>query len=75
MGRWPWSDRKTVEECKSIDITWLNRHGYFCGLKTGGIEWKNAFGKVTSSIGIQVSVDSNNPTENYIRLFYTQTLG
>ena len=73
MGRDPWSDRKTVEECKSIDIPWLNRYGYFCGLKTGGMEWKNAFGKVISSIGIQVSVDDSNPGENYLRLFYTQT--
>jgi len=60
MGRWSWSNRNTVEDCKSIDIPWLSRHGYFCGFKTGGIEWKNAAGEVISSIGIQVSVDERN---------------
>ena len=73
MGRPPWSDRKTVEECKSIDTPWLNRNGYFCGLKTGCMEWKNAIGEVTGSIGIQVSVSKDDPRENYVRFFCTQT--
>lgn len=57
MGRQPWSDRLTVEECRDVSVSWLNLHDYFCGFKSGGIEWKNATGKVTCSIGIQVSVD------------------
>jgi len=73
MGRWSWSNRNTVEDCKSIDIPWLSRHGYFGGFKTGGIAWKNAAGEVISSIGIQVSVDERNFGGNYVRLFYTQT--
>ncbi|MFH0926828.1 MAG: hypothetical protein V1872_14555 [bacterium] len=73
MGRYSWSDRNTVEDCKSIDIPWLARYDYFCGFKTGGVEWKNSSGQVTSSIGIQVSVDKNDPQENYIRFFYTTT--
>lgn len=75
MGRSPWSDRRMVEECKSIGTPWLNRHGYFCGFKTGGIEWNNAFGEVISSIGIQVSVDEEYQEGKYVRFFYTQTSG
>ncbi|MFC1715622.1 hypothetical protein ACFL6S_18275 [Candidatus Poribacteria bacterium] len=73
MGRPSWSDRKTVEQCKSIDIPWLNRHGYFCGLKTGGMQWKNALGDVIGSISIQVSVDEEFHGGKYVRFFYTQT--
>ena len=75
MGRWPWSDRRTVEECKSMDIPWLNRHGYFCGFKSGIIEWKNAFGDVISSIGIQVSVDEEHFGGKYVKFNYTYTDG
>ena len=75
MGRDPWSNRKTVEECKSLDIFWLKRHGYLCGFAGGIISWKNAFGEVTSSISIQVFVDNSDPGGNYIRMFYTQTDG
>lgn len=72
MGRWSWSDRNTVEECLCIDIPWLSRHGYFCGFKSGGIEWKNSLGEVTSSVSIQVSVVGSFGG-NYVRLQYTQT--
>lgn len=68
MGRDPYSDRKTVEECKDIDVFWLNKHDYFSGYKSGGIEWKRG-DKVTSSIGIEVNVLDNS----YMRLSYTQT--
>lgn len=69
MGRYPYSDRKTVEECKDIDVFWLKRHDYFCGFKRGGIEWKNALVEVIGSMGIEVSVLG----EKYVRLSYTQT--
>jgi hypothetical protein len=72
MGRCSWSDRSTVEECLSIDIPWLSRHGYFCGFKRGGIEWKNSLGEVTSSIGVQVSVVEGFGG-SYVRLQYSQT--
>lgn len=73
MGRWSWSNRNTVEDCKSISITFLTRHDYFCGLRTGGIEWKNASGDVTGSISVQVSVEAGNPDDSYARLYYTHT--
>lgn len=68
MGRYSYSDRKTVSECKTIDVFWLNQHDYFRGYKIGGIEWKRG-GKAISSIGIEVNVLDHF----YMRLFYTQT--
>ncbi len=58
MGRWSWSDRNMVEECLSIDIPWLSQQGYFCGFKSEIIQWKNGLGEMTSSVSIQVAVDS-----------------
>lgn len=72
MGRWSWSIRNTVEECRSIDIPWLKQKKYFNGFMGGTVEWK-INGKVTSSIGIQVSTQENDNCENYIRMFYAQT--
>ncbi len=68
MGRY--SLRDTVEDCKSISVFWLNKHGYFCGWKWGGMKWTNYTGEEVSSIGFQVSVEGD---EGYIRFQYTQT--
>lgn len=73
MGRYSFSNRKTVEDCKSLNMFWLNRQGYLCGSWRGTITWENAFGEVTSSIGIEVSVNRKGFGEDYVRLFYTQT--
>ena len=73
MGRWPWSNRSTVEECLVLNAAWLNKQGYFCGYKSGRLEWKNSYEEVKSSIGIVVSVDEQTSFENYIKLNYTST--
>ncbi len=73
MGRHSWSDKKTVEECKSLDLSWLNRQGYLCGSWWGTIQWKNTLGEVTSSISIMVSVTREGFGEDYVRLSYSQT--
>ena len=74
MGREPWSFRNTVEECRSFDIPWLSRHGYFQGgFRSGVIQWKNAAGEVTSSIGIEVTVGDFGASAGYARLSYTET--
>ena len=73
MGRYSWSRRKTVEECKSLDISWLTRQGYLCGFWRGTITWENALGEVTSSMGIEVSVNREGVGEDSVRLIYTET--
>lgn len=67
MGRYSWSDRDTVEECKCVDIPWLAQNGYLRGYVSGTITWTSALsGK--SSIGIEVSIYGG-----YARFKYTQT--
>jgi len=73
MGRQPWSDRGTVEECKSIDIFLFSRQDWFCGFVGQTIQWRNNFGEITGSIGINVSTDEEKLEDNYVRLYYTQT--
>ncbi len=72
-GRYSWSYRHTVEQCKIIDIHWLSRHGYLCEFKEGGIEWRDSTGELTGSIGIQVSAPEANSDTGYLRFMYTMT--
>lgn len=70
MGRWSYSDRWTVEECKSITTKFLNDHDYFDGgIRWGGMSWSRG-GKTTGSIGFVVSTVEG---DEYIRFQYTQT--
>ncbi len=41
MGRWSWSSRMTVEQCKSLDISWLSREVILIGYYYGSIDWKD----------------------------------
>ncbi len=72
MGRC-YSDKKdTVENCRSVSISFLRKHGYLdepCYM-SGGIAWKNYLGEETSSIGITVSTMDG---ESYVRFQYTTT--
>lgn len=55
MGRYPYSSRWTIEECKPISITVLNKQHFF----DGGIRWGESKwirnGKENGSIGFSVS--------------------
>ncbi|NIV94070.1 hypothetical protein GWN42_15080 [candidate division KSB1 bacterium] len=48
MGRSPWSNRNTVEERLTLEITWLKRNDYLCGYRQGIIAWKDGSGDVAS---------------------------
>lgn len=70
MGRWSYSDRRTVEECKSINTKFLNEHHYFDGgILWGGMKWSRG-GEKTGSISFFVSTVEG---DEYIRFQYTQT--
>jgi hypothetical protein len=72
MGRWSYSSRNTVEECRTIDIFWLKRHGYLYGYVSGVIEWNSVLsGK--SSVGVVVSIDRQYKWKSYLRLTYSIT--
>lgn len=70
MGRY-YSDKKdTVEECRSVSISFLGKHDYFCGYRSGRIVWRNCDGEETSSIGVSVSTMHG---DNHVRFQYTST--
>jgi hypothetical protein len=73
MGRYYWSRKRTVEECKSISVFTFRQQKAFCGITSGTIEWKNASGEITGSIDIQVCVNRESIGDNYVRFTYTST--
>jgi hypothetical protein len=69
MGRWSYSSRRTVEECKSVTTKFLNKQHYFDGgVLCGDISW-NCNGEKTGAISIAVSTIND---DEYIRFSYTQ---
>ncbi|MGB7062817.1 MAG: hypothetical protein WBF13_10770 [Candidatus Zixiibacteriota bacterium] len=73
MGRYSWSNRRTVEGCLCLSISKLKEWDYLCGYKAGTIQWKNASGEVTDSIGIAVSVSLEGYGEDDVQLTYSMT--
>ena len=72
MGRYYWDKKDTVEDCRSVSISFLKKHDYLSEpcCKSGIIFWKNWLGEQTSSIGIMVSTLYG---DNYVRFQYTIT--
>lgn len=55
---------------KKIEVSWLNKQGYFQGWRSATITWTNGFTGDKSSIGLSVSILDDNAQ---IRFTYTQT--
>lgn len=72
MGRYYWDKKNTVEDCRSVSISFLKKHGYLSEpcCKSGTITWTNSFGEKTSSIGVSVYTLYEN---KYVRFYYTIT--
>jgi len=70
MGRWYWDKKRTVEDCKSISISFLRRNGYFDSPLPRGIVWTNRCGEETASMTVSVHTSE---VEGHIRLLYTIT--
>jgi len=70
MGRYYWDKKDTVEDCRSVSISFLKKHDYLCGFRVGKIFWRNCYNEETGSIGITVSTWDG---ENYVRFYYTIT--
>lgn len=70
MGRCYWDKKSTVEDCRSVGISFLRKHDYFCGYRSGNIVWKNSYDEVTARIGIAVSTADEN---KYAKFDYTIT--
>lgn len=48
MGRWNYSNRETVEECRTVDINYLKREGLLECSKEAPLKWINPKGKENS---------------------------
>ena len=72
MVRYYFDKKDTVEDCRSVSISFLKKHDYLSenSCRSGGISWKNCYGEETSSIGIVVSTFES---EKYVRFYYTVT--
>jgi hypothetical protein len=70
MGRWYCGKKRTVEDCKSISMSFLRKDGYLSGFHSGQIVWTNRAGEETASLGAIVSTLGD---EHYLRLLYTMT--
>ena len=72
MGRYYFDAKTTVEDCRSVSISFLKKHDYLSAecCKSGGIYWKNCYGEETSSISVTVSTMDG---ENFLRFRYTTT--
>ena len=72
MGRYYYDKKDTVEDCRSVSLSFLKKHDYLSenSCRSGGISWKNFYGEETSSIGIVVSTFED---ESFVRFYYTVT--
>lgn len=59
-----------ADNIKKIETSFLKKHGYFTGWRSGTITWTSGYDKHQSSVGIEVSTMND---ENYLRIYYTQT--
>jgi len=65
MGRWDYSNRDVVEECRVVDISFLKKHGFLKSSKYGLLKWTNSSGK-ENSINIQSLVDKEPISATFI---------
>ena len=59
-----------ADDLKKISTSFLYKHGYFKGWRSGTITWTHGWSDTKSSVGIEVSTLSD---EDYLRIHYTQT--
>jgi len=70
MVRYYGDKKNTVEDCRSISVSFLRKHDFFCGLRAGTLTWMNSYGERTASIGISVSTLDH---EDYVQFRYSIT--
>lgn len=65
--------KTTADGLKKIEISWLKKHGYLDGWKSGTITWTNSWWGTKSSVGITLSTLEH--WGRYLQITYTQTDG
>ncbi len=68
MSEYRWNRKHTVEQCKSIDMSFLRRDGFLDSSGAQGIIWTNRFGQETASMAIITHLSGE---DSYIRFMYT----
>ncbi len=59
-----------ADNLRKIETSFLKKHDYFCGYRSGTITWTNGWSGDKNSVGVSVSTGGD---EEYLRIFYTQT--
>jgi len=70
MGRWSYGGKTEADYLKKIETSFLKKHGYFRGWRSGTITWTNGYSGNKSDVGIEVSTLND---DDYLRIHYTQT--
>lgn len=70
MGRWSYSRKTEADDVKKISVSFLNKHDYFCGWRSGTITWTHGWSGNKNSVGTEASTTDD---EKYLRIHYTQT--
>lgn len=59
-----------ADNIKKIETSFLKKHAYFTGWRSGTITWTSGYNEHKSSVSIEVSTMND---ENHLRIYYTQT--
>ncbi len=59
-----------TDELKKIETSFLKKHDYFSGWKSGLITWTSSWSQNKNSVSVEVSTLES---DNYLRIHYTQT--
>jgi hypothetical protein len=70
MGRYSYSSKDEADDLKKISTSFLKKHDYFCGMRSGTMTWTHGRSGDKSSVGIEVRTISG---DQYLRIHYTQT--
>lgn len=70
MGRWYFDKKDTVENCRSVSISFLRKNGYFGCSWPQWIVWTNRDGEQTAGMAVSVHTAQD---ETCVSLSYTMT--
>jgi len=62
--------KNEADDTKKINISFLKKHKYFTGWKSGMMTWTNGYSGHKSSVSVEVSTMNG---DSYLRIHYTQT--
>jgi len=73
MGRWAWSSRETVEDCRALSVFELNQKQVLSGHISAKVSWGTVWGAAEQSIGIEVITTGDPDYAGSVQLKYKLT--